>query len=103
MSSPRTNETPVLAVESPSRHNFKTAKRIDKQVDVVYNGPNVNDEVARVTALTALTAEEKKLISRVYWHLVPLLCLLYLMKKIDESNATNARIMNKGTEYPDAA
>ncbi|CEL00784.1 hypothetical protein ASPCAL00380 [Aspergillus calidoustus] len=102
MSAPKTNEiteTPVPQAEPSSHHSFKTAKRVDKQVDVVYNGPTVDDEIAREAALTALTAEEeKKLIRRVDWHLVPLLCLLYLMKKIDESNATNARIMNKGTD-----
>ncbi|KAL2847871.1 major facilitator superfamily domain-containing protein [Aspergillus pseudoustus] len=102
MSQPKSNEiteTPVLAAEDSAQHNFKTGKRVDKQVGVVYNGPMVDDEVAREAALTALTAEEeKKLIRRIDWRLVPLLCLLYLMKKIDETNATNARIMNRGTD-----
>jgi hypothetical protein len=99
MSTPKTNEiteTPVAEVEPSSHHNFKTAKRVDKQVDVVYNGPTIDDEVAREAALTALTAEEeKKLIRRVDWRLVPLLCLLYLMKKIDESNVCTFPWLNE--------
>ncbi|KAL4878446.1 major facilitator superfamily domain-containing protein [Aspergillus karnatakaensis] len=104
MSSPKANEiavapVPEVEAEPAAHHDFKTAKRVAKDVEVVYNGPTVDDEVAREAALTALTAEEeKKLIRRIDWRLVPLLCLLYFMKKIDETNASNARIMNKGTD-----
>ncbi|KAL4796861.1 major facilitator superfamily domain-containing protein [Aspergillus venezuelensis] len=70
-----------------------TAKRTGKDV-----GDATVDEFSHEAALTALTTdEEQKLIRRVDWRLVPLLCMLYLMK-IDENNATNAKIMNKGTD-----
>ncbi|KAL4869443.1 hypothetical protein BDV12DRAFT_185144 [Aspergillus spectabilis] len=90
---------PTSKVEATAHHDFKTAKRVANGVEVVYNGPTVDDEIAREAALTALTADgEKRLIRRIDWRLVPLLCLLYFMKKIDETNASNARIMNKGTD-----
>ncbi|CZR53706.1 related to putative tartrate transporter [Phialocephala subalpina] len=41
--------------------------------------------------------EEKKLIRRIDWHLMPLMSLMYLLKNLDAANAANARIMDKGT------
>ncbi|KAL3474392.1 major facilitator superfamily domain-containing protein [Aspergillus californicus] len=84
--------------EQPTKTSFATAKRTGKNVDVGV-GVDIIDEISREAALTALTVdEERMLIRRVDWRLVPLLCMLYLMKKIDENNATNARIMNEGTD-----
>ncbi|KPM41481.1 hypothetical protein AK830_g5064 [Neonectria ditissima] len=95
------NEVSAAALpetKSPSHHNFKTAKRGGKDVDILDNGALI-EEIGQEVALTALTAdEERKLIRRVDWRLIPLLSMLYLMKKIDENNASNARIMNKGTD-----
>ncbi|KAI0477988.1 major facilitator superfamily domain-containing protein [Xylaria cf. heliscus] len=49
-------------------------------------------------ARTALTAEEeKKLIRRIDWHLMPLCSLIFLFKNLDVDNVSNARIMNSGT------
>ncbi|KAF7592241.1 hypothetical protein BBP40_000442 [Aspergillus hancockii] len=41
--------------------------------------------------------EEKKLLRRVDWHLLPLLALMYMVKTVDMSNVSNARVMDKGT------
>ncbi|KAI8685016.1 MFS domain-containing protein [Fusarium keratoplasticum] len=100
MTQTRDNEVIAMSVEEPSsQFNFKTVKRGGKHHEILDAAPMVDYEADRETALTALTAEEeKRLIRRVDWRLVPLLCLLYLMKKIDENNASNARIMNKGTD-----
>ncbi|KAE9576805.1 hypothetical protein CGMCC3_g7172 [Colletotrichum fructicola] len=92
----RTQEISALSVdETPSFHlKFRTAIRGEE----VSNALGADEEISRETALTALTAaEERKLIRKVDWRLLPLLSMLYLMKKIDENNASNARIMNKGT------
>ncbi|KAK2732143.1 major facilitator superfamily transporter [Colletotrichum kahawae] len=92
----RTRKISALSVdETPSFHlKFRTAIRGEEGE----NAFGVDEEISRETALTALTAEEeRKLIRRVDWRLIPLLSMLYLMKKIDENNASNARIMNKGT------
>ncbi|KAI1433164.1 major facilitator superfamily domain-containing protein [Xylaria sp. CBS 124048] len=50
-------------------------------------------------ARTALTTdEEKKLMRRIDWHLMPLCSLIFLFKNLDSDNLSNARIMNLGTE-----
>lgn len=41
--------------------------------------------------------EERKLLRRVDWHLMPLCALIFMVKNIDANNAANARIMNRGT------
>ncbi|KAF4931458.1 MFS transporter prlL [Colletotrichum viniferum] len=90
----RTQEISALSVDvTPSFHlKFRTAIRGEE----VSNAFGADEEISRETALTALTAaEERKLIRKVDWRLLPLLSMLYLMKKIDENNVT--RIMNKGT------
>ncbi|KAI0186088.1 major facilitator superfamily domain-containing protein [Xylaria flabelliformis] len=52
----------------------------------------------RMRARTALTAEEeKKLLRRIDWHLMPLCSLIFLFKNLDVDNVANARIMNRGT------
>ncbi|KAI1364587.1 pantothenate transporter [Xylaria arbuscula] len=49
-------------------------------------------------ARTYLTAEEEKnLIRRIDWHLMPLCSIMFLFKNLDVDNVSNARIMNKGT------
>ncbi|EXJ86631.1 hypothetical protein A1O3_03584 [Capronia epimyces CBS 606.96] len=53
----------------------------------------------RMKARALLTvAEEKRLMRRIDWHLMPLCSLMFLFKNIDANNASNARIMNKGTD-----
>ncbi|KAI1811471.1 pantothenate transporter [Poronia punctata] len=55
-------------------------------------------DAERMRARTALTAEEeKKLIRRIDWHLMPLCSIMFLFKNLDVDNVSNARIMNLGT------
>ncbi|OJJ32918.1 hypothetical protein ASPWEDRAFT_53001 [Aspergillus wentii DTO 134E9] len=50
-------------------------------------------------ARTSLTAEEeKKLLRRMDWHIMPLCAIMFLLKNIDSENVSNAKIMNKGTD-----
>ncbi|KAI1826439.1 major facilitator superfamily domain-containing protein [Xylaria intraflava] len=50
-------------------------------------------------ARTALTIEEeRKLIRRVDWRLLPLCSLIFLFKNLDSDNVSNARIMNLRTD-----
>ncbi|ETS75197.1 hypothetical protein PFICI_13681 [Pestalotiopsis fici W106-1] len=60
------------------------------------NNTDVEDaEEARRRALAALTPEEEKsLLRRIDWHLMPLCSLIFMFKNLDVSNA---RIMNRGT------
>lgn len=96
MTQTRDNEVIAMSVEEPSsQFNFKTVKRGGKHHEILDAAPMVDYEADRETALTALTAEEeKRLIRRVDWRLVPLLCLLYLMKKIDENNVGSLDLCN---------
>ncbi|GAP91789.1 putative pantothenate transporter [Rosellinia necatrix] len=55
-------------------------------------------DVERMRARTALTAdEEKKLIRRIDWRLMPVCSLIFFFKALDVDNVANARIMNRGT------
>ncbi|KAJ2980283.1 hypothetical protein NUW58_g6984 [Xylaria curta] len=57
-------------------------------------------DVERMRARTALTAdEEKRLIRRIDWHLMPLCSIIFLFKNLDADNVSNARIMNRGTPH----
>ncbi|KIW11869.1 hypothetical protein PV08_09142 [Exophiala spinifera] len=41
--------------------------------------------------------EETKVLRRVDWRLLPLLAIMYVVKNVDTSNVSNARIMDRGT------
>ncbi|EPE06666.1 pantothenate transporter [Ophiostoma piceae UAMH 11346] len=47
--------------------------------------------------VTLSADEERRLLRRIDWHLLPLLAVMYMVKTIDASNVSNARIMDKGT------
>ncbi|KAI1093108.1 putative pantothenate transporter [Rostrohypoxylon terebratum] len=68
-------------------------------VDDISGGEVIDGyEAERMRARTALTAdEERKLIRRIDWHLMPLCSLIFMFKNLDSDNVSNARIMNKGT------
>ncbi|KAJ4264209.1 hypothetical protein NW762_005403 [Fusarium torreyae] len=67
--------------------DIKTAKRSGKSPITGDNTASTEESLTREEALTALTAdEEKKLLRKVDWRLIPLLCMLYLVKKLDETN-----------------
>lgn len=92
----RTQEISALSVdETPSFHlKFRTAIRGEE----VSNAFGADEEISPETALTALTAaEERKLIRKVDWRLLPLLSMLYLMKKIDENNVSTQRFFGQLT------
>lgn len=55
-------------------------------------------ESDRMKARTLLTAEEeKKLLRRIDWRIMPLYSLMFLLKQLDALNISNARIMNEHT------
>ncbi|UPL03157.1 hypothetical protein LCI18_014091 [Fusarium solani-melongenae] len=79
--------------------HFQTARRSGKVLSPDENVDITEESLSREEALTALTAdEEMKLLRKIDWRLIPFLCMLYMVKKLDESNVSNARIMNKGTD-----
>ncbi|KAL6889157.1 major facilitator superfamily domain-containing protein [Trichoderma evansii] len=63
-------------------------------IDEAIDGFQADSQGAR-TLLTA--EEEKKLLRRIDWHLMPLCSLIFMFKNLDSDNVSNARIMNQGT------
>ncbi|KAG4443011.1 hypothetical protein IFR05_001542 [Cadophora sp. M221] len=91
-------------ITSTQEHHPKKLHFVQRS-DVIpeYDGSEENitgydAELMRARAsLTAL--EEKKLLRRVDWRIVPLCAVMYAVKSIDASNVSNARIMDRGTPY----
>ncbi|ERT00246.1 pantothenate transporter [Sporothrix schenckii 1099-18] len=57
-------------------------------------------DAAVMSARASLSAdEEKRLLRRIDWRLLPLLSVIYMVKTIDAANLSNARIMDQGTPH----
>ncbi|KAM6530281.1 hypothetical protein FALCPG4_008408 [Fusarium falciforme] len=88
------------STEEPSREqHFKVVARGDplsSSDDVRGEITGYDDSLMRARA-TLSSTEEKKLLRRIDWHLIPLLAIMYMVKTIDASNVSNARIMDRGT------
>ncbi|KAL6362636.1 hypothetical protein LRP88_03930 [Fusarium phalaenopsidis] len=88
------------SIEEPSREqHFKVVARGDPlsiSDDVRGEITGYDDSLMRARAALSST-EEKKLLRRIDWHLIPLLAIMYMVKTIDASNVSNARIMDRGT------
>jgi hypothetical protein len=85
-----TDETPTPAkgnVHYVNRNGDNTLKSLEEEVIPGYDATLMD---ARAT-LSA--AEEKKLLRRIDWHLIPLLAVMYMLKSVD---FTNVRL---STEY----
>ncbi|KAF3766671.1 MFS general substrate transporter, partial [Cryphonectria parasitica EP155] len=62
--------------------------------------PIIGYDADLMRARATLSAEEeKKLLRRIDWHLLPLLSIMYMVKTIDAANVSNARIMDEGTSH----
>ncbi|KAE8168484.1 major facilitator superfamily domain-containing protein [Aspergillus tamarii] len=95
-----------IVSEQSSVHNNKK----DNNLHYASRGQALDDESAGteniagfdaewMRARTSLTAdEEKRLLRRVDWHIMPLCAIMFLLKNIDSENVANAKIMNKGTD-----
>ena len=79
------NEPAVRAVEEPAS-NLHFAKRGQVLNDDAFAGVS-GVEADRMRARSLLTAEEeKKLLRRIDWHIMPLCALMFLMKNLDANN-----------------
>ncbi|KAI1077057.1 putative pantothenate transporter [Whalleya microplaca] len=85
-------------VSSSVDGGFHRAQRGDVAGNVSGDESIDGYDAARMQARTALSAEEeRKLIRRIDWHLMPLCSLIFMFKNLDSDNVSNARIMNRGT------
>ena len=77
------------STEEPSREqHFKVVARGDplsSSDDVQGEITGYDDSLMRARAALS-SAEEKKLLKRIDWHLIPLLAIMYMVKTIDASN-----------------
>ncbi|KAK3688677.1 major facilitator superfamily domain-containing protein [Podospora appendiculata] len=102
LSSPSSGEASPPAYNSdiePSTGNLHLVTRSDEQ-------PAFNGSRERITGFDAAlmgaratlsSVEEKKLLRRIDWHLIPLLAVMYMVKTVDFTNVANARVMDRGT------
>ncbi|KAI0014490.1 putative pantothenate transporter [Xylariaceae sp. FL0662B] len=95
-------KTATKAADDPSSSSagreFHRARRGEVTGNISSDESIGGYDAERMQARTALTAEEeKKLIRRVDWHLMPLCSLIFMFKNLDSDNVSNARIMNRGT------
>ncbi|KAI1066877.1 hypothetical protein LB506_012048 [Fusarium annulatum] len=85
--------------EPPVKQHYNTVTRGES----VPNSGDIDDNIVGydgtlMGARTRLSSQqEKKLLRRIDWHLIPLLSVMYMVKSIDASNVSNARIMDRGT------
>ena len=81
-------------------HNLHYVKRGQEvSDDALSTDTIIGYEAEQMRARSLLTyAEEKKLLRRIDWHIMPLCAIAFLLKNIDSTNVSNARIMNEGTK-----
>ncbi|KAH6713503.1 pantothenate transporter [Leptodontidium sp. MPI-SDFR-AT-0119] len=102
--SPPDLELSSSTITSTQEHHPKKLHFVQRS-DVIpeYDGSEENItgyDAELMRARASLTAEEeKKLLRRVDWRIVPLCAVMYAVKSIDASNVSNARIMDRGTPY----
>ncbi|KAI1482316.1 putative pantothenate transporter [Daldinia eschscholtzii] len=88
----------VDSSSSSVNDGFHRARRGEITDDVSAGDTIDGYDAERMRARTALTGEEeKKLIRRIDWHLMPLCSIIFMFKNLDADNVSNARIMNRGT------
>ena len=76
-------------------HNFKEKEK-DPESVTVQDTPNGSADVYRPEVDTS-GIDERKLMRRIDWHVVPWLSVLYLLNFLDRGNIGNARVRH---EYP---
>ncbi|KAI1658366.1 putative pantothenate transporter [Daldinia decipiens] len=92
------SEAAADSSSSSVNDGFHHARRGEVTDDVSASEAIDGYDAERMRARTALTAEEeKRLIRRIDWHLMPLCSIIFMFKNLDADNVSNARIMNRGT------
>ncbi|KAF3392953.1 hypothetical protein DPV78_009934 [Talaromyces pinophilus] len=101
--SPKAVSTGIGEHPVPGKENLHLVERTGNEEGLVQyddsdsiSGFNAALMGARVTLSNV---EEKKLIRRIDWRLIPLMSLMYMLKSVDYSNVSNARVMDKGTPH----
>ncbi|ORY55852.1 pantothenate transporter [Pseudomassariella vexata] len=91
--------TQAIELSRKDDNNLVSSHR-PSTVDDVYYGDETaaRSDAERIRDRSLLTPdEEKKLVRRIDWHLMPLCSLIFMFKNLDSDNVSNARIMNRGS------
>ncbi len=91
---------PVSSFDALGKNNdLHYARRGGDVVDSDVDSTDIHGfDAERMRARTLLTVqEEKKLLRRIDWHIMPLCSIMFMLKNMDADNTSNARIMNLGT------
>ena len=96
---------PTVESESSDQPDFHYIKRGEAIGDVVNTEAIEGFDVSLMAARTLLTVEEeKKLLRRIDWHLMPLCSLMFLFKNMDSENvrdpAADSRMSSNAASYP---
>ncbi|KAK4496681.1 hypothetical protein PRZ48_012663 [Zasmidium cellare] len=99
-SSPDIEKAAVITTSSPDPHQLHVVTRGTepaKQLEDI-DGQIVGFDASLMAARTSLTGdEEKRLLRRLDWRILPLMPLMYVFKNIDQANMSNLLVMNRGT------
>ncbi|KAH7146243.1 major facilitator superfamily domain-containing protein [Dactylonectria macrodidyma] len=90
------NESTEEPLRTARFHTVSRGDAIPSFDSIPDNVTGYDASVMRARA-TLSSDEEKKLLRRIDWRLIPLLSIMYMVKTIDASNVSNARIMDRGT------
>lgn len=89
-----TNSLGTLEVSSPN-DNFHHVRRGDVASELSGDESVDGYDAERMRARTSLTAEEeKKLLRRIDWHLMPLCSIIFMFKNLDSDNVGCQFYMN---------
>ncbi|OQE09766.1 hypothetical protein PENVUL_c005G00619 [Penicillium vulpinum] len=97
----RTTATDISSTSGSDANNeLHFARRGEDFAPTSSNQQNIDGyDPELMSGRTLLTAEEeKKLLRKIDWRLMTLCSLIFMFKNLDSNNASNARIMNKGTD-----
>ncbi|KAJ5302316.1 hypothetical protein N7508_007179 [Penicillium antarcticum] len=97
----RTTATDLSStIGSDSGHDLHSVRRGEALGEALSSQESIDgynpDLMSGRTLLTA--QEEKKLLRKIDWRLMTLCSLIFMFKNLDSNNASNARIMNQGTD-----
>lgn len=94
-------EATTIAVEAQhldTSHLHYVKRGQDVSDDALSTDSIIGYEAEQMRARSLLTyEEEKRLLRRIDWHIMPLCAIAFLLKNIDSTNFSNAKIMNTGT------
>lgn len=93
-----TGASPVSQEEAVTNHGLHYVRRGQEIADTSSTDSIAGYDAEQMRARASLSYdEEKKLLRRIDWHIMPLCAFAFLLKNLDSSNVTNAKIMNTGT------